>query len=246
MTKIKIITIQILTRRLVRIIMDNSITWTEKLYKGHWLMDLGYRDYIAARLLLNNHLIIQGLTLASTSVEKYLKALIVFNLKEREMYHYHFDRFEKLKNLLGKVNKDVTGEFDPDFLEILENAFKIRYYDNIKQPVFMGFYINQFIGELDYTIDFLENFIAKTENSGMSISAYNRAIKKNEPHLYENNFVLNKENKKDFMEKPDVGFSINIRIGSVVQEEKIVKGGSTKNKYEGRISKYTEFGSNLY
>ena len=83
MTKIKIITIQILTRRLVRIIMDNSITWTEKLYKGHWLMDLGYRDYIAARLLLNNHMIIQGLTLASTSVEKYLKALIVFNLKER-------------------------------------------------------------------------------------------------------------------------------------------------------------------
>lgn len=226
--------------------MDNSITWTEKLYEGHWLMDLGYRDYIAARLLLNNHLIVQGLTLASTSVEKYLKALIVFNFKEREKYCYHFDRFEKLKNLLHKVNKDVTGEFDPVFLEILENAFKIRYYDKIKQPVFMGFYINQFIGELDYTIDFLEKFISKTENGGAAFSAYNRAIENNDSHLYENNFVLNKENKKDFMEKPDVGFSINIRIGSVVQEEEIVKGGSTKNKYEGRISKFTEFGLNLY
>jgi len=226
--------------------MDKSITWTEKLYKGHWLMDLGYRDYIAARLLLNNHLIVQGLALASTSVEKYLKALIVFNLNERERYHYHFDKFEELKNLLKKVNKDVTGELDPVFLEILEIAFKIRYYDKIEQPVFMGFFINQFIGELDYTIAFLENFIAKTENGEMSTSAYNRAIKRNEPHLYQNNFVLNKENKKDFMEKPDIGFSINIRIGSVVQEEKIVKGGSTKNKYEGRISKFTEFGSNLY
>lgn len=221
--------------------MDNPITWTEKLYKGHWLMDLGYRDYIAARVLLNNHLIVQGLTLASTSVEKYLKALIVFNLKEREKYHYHFDSFEKLKSLLCKVNKDVTEEFDPVFLEILENAFKIRYYDNIKQPVFMGFFINQFIGELDYTIDFLENFVAKTENGGASISAYNRAIKNNNPQLFENNFVLGKENKKDYMEKPDVGFSIIIRIGSVVQEEKIVKGRSTKNKYEGRMSKFTEF-----
>lgn len=226
--------------------MDNSITWTEKLYKGHWLMDLGYRDYIAARCLLNNHLIIQGLTLASTSVEKYLKALIVFNLKEREKYNYHFDRFEKLKNLLNKVNKDVTVEFDPLFLEILENAFKIRYYDKIEQPIFMGFYINQFIGELDYTIDFLENYIAKTENDGASFSAYNRAITNNDLHLYENNFVLNKENKKDFMEKPDVGFSINIQIGPVLQTEEIVKGGSTKNKYEGQISKFTEFGSNLY
>jgi|SRR5688572_3506600 len=226
--------------------MDNSITWTEKLYKGHWLMDLGYRDYIGARFLLNNHLIIQGLTLASTSVEKYLKALIVFNLKQRENYYYHFDRFEKLKNLLAKVNNDVTVEFDPVFLEILENAFKIRYYDRIERPIFMGFYINQFIGELDYTIDFIERFIANTENGGESMSAYNRAIRNNASHLYENNFILSKENKKDFMEKPDVGFSIHIRIGSVVQDEKIVKGGSTKNKYEGQISKFAEFNQDLY
>lgn len=170
----------------------------------------------------------------------------MYLISKRERYHYHFDKFEELKNLLYKVNKDVTGEFDPVFLEILGNAFKIRYYDNIKQPVFIGFYINQFIGELDYTIDFLENFIAKTENDGVLISAYNQAIKNNDSHLYENNFVLNKENKKDFMEKPDIGFSINIRIGSLVQDEKIIKGGSTKNKYEGRISKFTEFGSNLY
>lgn len=226
--------------------MNKTITWTEKLYKGQWLMDLGYRDYVAARLLLNNHLIVQGLTLASTSVEKYLKALIVFNLDVNEYYHYHFDRFEKLKNLLKKVNKDVTGELDPVFIDILEMAFKIRYYDKIKQPVFIGFYINQFIGELDYTIDFLENLITKTENAGEPFSAYYRATKSNEPYLYENNFVLNRENKKDFMEKPDVGFSIHIRIGSVIQEENIVKGGSTKNKYEGRLSKFTDFGSIFY
>ena len=64
--------------------MGKEITWMEKQYEWSWLMDLGYRDYVAARFLLNNHLIIQGLTLASTAVEKYLKALIVYNLKERE------------------------------------------------------------------------------------------------------------------------------------------------------------------
>ena len=226
--------------------MDNSITWTEKLDKGYWLMDLGYRDYIAARFLLNNHLIVQGLTLASTSVEKYIKALIIFNLNVREYYHYHFDRFNKLKNLLDKVNKDITKELDPVFLEILENAFKIRYYDKIERPVFIGLYLNQFIGELDYTIDFIERFIVNSQNGGESISAYSRAIKNNKTHLYENNFILNKENKKDFMEKTDVGFSIYLRMGSVFQEEKIVKGGSTKNKYEGQISRFTEFHQNIY
>ncbi|TDP60704.1 HEPN domain-containing protein [Flavobacterium dankookense] len=208
-------------------------------------MDLGYRDYIAARFLLNNHLIIQGLTLASTAVEKYLKALIVFNLKKREKYHYHFDRFELLKDILSKVNKDITGEFDPVFIEILENAFKIRYYDKIEKPIFMGFFINQFIGELDYTIDFIERFIANPQNVGNSLTAYSSAIKDNDLQLYENNFILNKENKKDYMEKTDIGFSIHIQIDSVVQTQKIVKGGSYRNKYDGKISKFTEFEPNL-
>lgn len=28
----------------------------------------------------------------------------------------------------------------------------------------MGFYLNQFIGELDYTIDFIETLVLKTQN----------------------------------------------------------------------------------
>lgn len=217
----------------------------EKLFNGYALIDLGYRDYIAARFLLNNHFIVQGLTLASTAVEKYLKAVIVFNLEEKERYNYHFDRFILLKNLLAKVNNDVTEGFDPVFLAILENAFKIRYYDKLKKPIFMGFYINQFIGELDYTIDFLEKFITTTQSGGQSLTLYSKAVKNSDAHLYQNNFILKKENKKDFMEKPDVGFSIYIRVGCVVHEEKVVKGGSTRNNYDGRISQFTEFSADL-
>lgn len=226
--------------------MDKSITYTEKLFNGHALLDLGYRDYSAARFLLNNHFIVQGLTLASTAVEKYLKAVIVFNLEKRERYNYHFDRFEQLKKLLAKVNSDVTQELDPVFVSILEKAFKIRYYDTIEEPIFMGFYINQFIGELDYTIDFLDKFIAATQNGAQSISAYNKAVKNNDPHLYENNFILKNENKKDFMEQPDIGFSIYIRTGSAVHEEKVVKGGSTRNTYDGQLSEFTEFHSETF
>lgn len=222
--------------------MGRSISFMEKLSTGYSFTELGYRDYIAARFLLNNHYILQGVTLASIAVEKYLKAIIVFNLQEREWYNYHFDRFEKLKNLLAKVNSDVTKEFDPVFVAILEKAFKIRYYDKIEKPIFMGFYINQFIGELDYTIDYLENFIFNTQSCGQPITAYNKAVINKDSSLYYNNFILNKENKQYFMEKPDIGFSIYISVGSVVHHEKIVKGGSTRNKYDGQISEFTEFG----
>ena len=204
-------------------------------------MDLGYRDYIAARLLLNNHLLIQGLTLASTAIEKYLKAVIVFNLKRKERYNFHLDRFESIKKLLTEVNNDVTVEFDPVFLNILQDAFRIRYYDKINEPIFMGFYINQFIGELDYTIDFIERFISNSQNRGKSMSKYFRAIKNNDGHLYENNYILRKENKKEFMERTDIGFSTYIKTGPEFHEEKIVKGGSTQNEYNGQISKFTDF-----
>jgi len=214
----------------------------EKLSTGYSFTDLGYRDYIAARFLLNNHYIVQGLALASIAVEKYLKAIIVFNLQEREWYNYHFDRFEQLKNLLAKVNSDVTQEFDPVFVAILEKAFKIRYYDKIEKPIYIGFYINQFIGELDYTVNYLENFIFNTQSCGQPIIVYNKAVINKDSDLYYNNFILNKENKKHFMEKPDLGFSIYISGGAVINQEEIVKGGSTRNKYEGQIAEFTEFG----
>ncbi|MNL84833.1 hypothetical protein D3C87_2129330 [compost metagenome] len=73
------------------------------------------------------------------------------------------------------------------------------------------------------------------------MTAYSRAVRDNEPSLYQNNFVLNREDKKEFMEKPDVGFSICISIGSAVHRENVVQGGNTRNKYDGRIAEFTEF-----
>ena len=77
------------------------------------------------------------------------------------------------------------------------------------------------------------------------MTQYSRAVKNNEPFLYQNNFILNGEDKKEFMEKPDVGFSIHIRISSAVHQENVVKGGSIRNKYDGRIAEFKEFNADL-
>lgn len=209
------------------------MTWAEKQMTASSFADLGYRDYIAARFLLNNEFIIQGTTLASTAIEKYLKALIIFTSKEEKNYNYHLDNIIKLKAILEKNHYDITKNFDPVFLNILENAYKIRYYDNLKEPIKIGFFLNQFIGELDSTIHFMET----SEIHGLH---YKQAIQGKYPILYQNNFILNKQDKKDFMEKPDTAFAIHIQIGSSAHIENKVVGRQIVNKYEGRLAIFSD------
>jgi len=221
--------------------MSKSITFTEKQLKGSTLVDLGYRDYIAARFLLNNRFIIQGLTLASTAIEKYLKALIVFTSNKQEKYNVHLDNIGKLKNILQKNNCDVFKNFDPIFIKILEDVYKIRYYDTLKKPVTIGFYLNQFMGELDHNIHLMETSI-NPEISHNPLTPYKRAVKNKDPHLWKNNFILNKKDKKVFMGKPTTAFSVHIYISSISHTENTVVGREIKPpQYEGKLEAYSEF-----
>lgn len=232
--------------KLAAIIMDESPTYQEKYFKATSLVDLAYRDYIAARHLLNNDFIIQGLTLASTAIEKYLKSVIVFTLKEKERYSFHFDNFEKLKKILSKNDCDVTNKFDPVFIAVLKKAYKIRYYDNLKEPIEIGIFLNQFIGELDATISFLEIFIAE-KHIGAKFTAYWRAIEKKDLNLYKNNFILAQQDKQKFMEEPGLAFSIYIQVGGLgVQRENTVVGKQISTKYNGCLSTFTEFQQNWF
>lgn len=221
--------------------MGKPKTFFEKCSISSSLIDLAYRDYIGARFLLNNQLVLQGLSLASTAVEKYLKSIIVFNLKKTEWYNYHFDRFEKLKELLLKVEFKIIEDFDPVFLDVLEKAFKIRYYDGLKDEIEIGFFLNQFIGELDTVVNRLETYITQTQNSGIKFSSYWRAIEKKDSKLYDENFVLNGIDKKTFMEKPSYAFSIHIRPGSVNSSESICLSEKIAVRYDGRLAVFDEF-----
>ncbi|MBZ4042613.1 hypothetical protein [Flavobacterium hibisci] len=47
------------------------------------------------------------------------------------------------------------------------------------------------------------------------------------------------------MERCDIGFYIHISVAAVVHRETVVKGGSTRNKYDGRIAEFIEFGQDF-
>jgi hypothetical protein len=105
----------------------------------------------------------------------------------------------------------------------------------------MGFYLNQFIGQLDDTIHLMETSI-NPEISLNYLTPYKRAVKNKDPHLWENNFILNKKDKKTFMGKPTTAFSVYIYLSSINHSENTVTGRDiTPPKYEGQLSPFTDF-----
>lgn len=204
--------------------------------KAYSMMVLAYRDYIAARFLLNSKFITQGLTLASSAVEKYMKVPLVAQGKNQKA---HLNNIDKLKKLLSENYYDITQKIDPTFLKILSDTYLIRYYDdyNIKSPITIGFFLNQFLGELDYVANLFETVIIKEfkDAKGKLITPYHSAIEERNEDLFKNNYILNGVTKKEHMEKTDTGFLIYVHPKSLAHGEIRVIGSNIKNIYDGQI-----------
>ena len=208
--------------------MDNNT-------KAFALIQLGFDDYIASRHLLNNKLIMQGVTLASTAVEKYLKAVLATFGKVKKV---HLDRLDVLKNQLKECYTDFTDKFDERFLEILGKAYKIRYYHDNEETITIGFFLHQFLCELDYTIHFFENVVytgIKDGNDNEVLTFYKKYVHERNPNLTFNNYLFEGLSKNEFMERPGYGYCIYFNPkrwdGNI-----LVEGHNVKNSYDGRIT----------
>jgi len=197
---------------------------------------LAYRDYIAARILLNKGYALQGLTLASSAIEKYIKVSLIAKGLTKKDINVHLDRFDKLKALLAQHYYDFTTKFDSRFLELLGKGYRARYYDNLTQPLMIGFFIGQFIGELDYAVNILDQIMTVSDENGNVItSPYRRAVNEKKPDLLENNYIFEGVSKKEFMERPAQGFGVYIDPVKGFNELEI-SGKDIKNSYDGMIA----------
>ena len=176
------------------------------------LLNSAYDDYIAARYLLNEErYLLQAVTLASTAVEKYIKSVLaVIGQGNRMRFHLH--QAHKLKKLLNDHYTDFTRFFDPYFLEILGLAYQHRYYD-VEQKATIGFFINQFLGELDFVVYYVEYKIladSKDGNGQPLKTAYKAQVEQSSEDLYLNNYIFNQISKKQHMEKPGNAYALHL------------------------------------
>lgn len=157
---------------------------------------LGYLDYVAARSLLRNGLEIQGLILASTSIEKYLKAILATAGKATAT-HLDSDGFVEI---LQQNGRDVLPYISGSFLQYLGRAYAFRYIEPNSGPASITVERRKLLAELDYSVSQFESAVTIEVNGTIQKSSYARAIESRDDRIWKENYILEGTPKSDFVE----------------------------------------------
>lgn len=87
--------------------MKKRISDQKRITKLINFLNLGFKNYIGSRALINNELNLQGGILASTAIEKYFKALIAINGNTCKG-HLKGALFNAVKNFDSKLFSSFT------------------------------------------------------------------------------------------------------------------------------------------
>ncbi|AZT83654.1 hypothetical protein EHN06_08940 [Marinobacter sp. NP-4(2019)] len=195
----------------------------------HYL-SLGFRDYTAARFLLLNDFLLQGATLSSTAVEKYFKAIFA---TKGHLIQSHLDDYKKFKSLFGRLDISIFERLDENYIKLLGEIYKLRYYDSVINKVSCGFFKWQVIGELDYTIDLIDKTCYSELSKPEVPTRYMQSVNNKNEYVWKENYVLNGLGKKEYMERVTEGVIIHLYRG---RHEVIIEPNSIIPHYNGRIT----------
>lgn len=165
------------------------------------LKTIGYKDYLASRVLFNSNLLHQACIYANTCIEKEMKAyLFAMNID----FGKNHDTMN-LYNLLYRNKKNTAEEINKDFIKILNKIYKSRYYESLPPSYNFVIIRNKFLAELDYIYSVLESkVIYGLKSHSWQIKPLYKVHKENgDIRLYFNNYLLSKIDKIEFLNLPD-------------------------------------------
>lgn len=161
-----------------------------------------YEDYIAARQLLVNNLLIQGCILANTSIEKYFKGMKA--ILNEPIPRHHDITVKKFKNTLQNKFSQIHDLINFEFIELLSKSYKLRYHDEVETGFNITIIRTKTLAELDGFVEQIENrFRFTNKKLGETQSKYSFHKESKNPLLWQHNYSLNNFDKKDFIEKRD-------------------------------------------
>lgn len=186
--------------------------YNERLFLGY--LNNSYQDYIAARILINKGLLLQGVLLAHTSIEKLLKAVRLFFSKDK--YSELKNRYHNLDLLLDDIrhfNQDLYNRINLGFIRNLNRCYKARYFDSIKPGIRLVIYRKSLLHELDGIYKYLYSFIdINLETSYIS------DINDNNADLYENNHTLTNVCTDEYLSKNDIVYELQCKSDTMIAE----------------------------
>lgn len=157
-------------------------------------LNVAYQDYLAARVLLNADLLVQGSILASTAIEKYLKAILFIHGTKRKG-HLKKAYFQSLRYIDTKLWSTLNIEF----IELLQKLYSLRYLDSLTRNFNAVIIAREFLAELDFTAISMQSRFG-IENDGIAVKMkYHSDLQAREPKLFLNNHVLLNLQKQEFI-----------------------------------------------
>jgi hypothetical protein len=170
-------------------------------------LNLGFKDYLASRVVLNAHLPLQGAILASTTVEKHLKALLSIR-GEMTKGHLQKAHFNSLKNFAP----ELSAKLNQSFLGFLQKVYALRYHDQLRPNFNISIGAMTTLAELDFTINEVRRSIhLRREDSGQIRTAFDIALEGRDERLYRNNHILLQIPREDFLRQPEYCYETRMR-----------------------------------
>lgn len=178
----------------------------------HWLT-WADSDYLATRKLLLDGLLVQGASLANTSIEKYLKALLVLQNKKIVRGHNPLAIYEEVK-------KGSTLQLDETFLGLLEKAYATRYPDDLEEGYNIVLSQALLLDALDQSAKSITDRIAMKKNSGETAKRkLDLLIEQRNWQLFSMNTALGTITKDALLIQPSLVFECRFLYGNYLGAE---------------------------
>lgn len=182
------------------------------------LKSTAYREYLSARLLINSHLFQQAGIFMASCLEKEIKSYLLTSGLSVKWIHDLLPLHVKLNSLKPSISDCLNIEF----LTVLSNIYKTRYYDQLDAGCNFVFIKNKFLAELDYCFSIMEPTIRVQPKRDIEIqkTKYQTDIETKNPILFGNNYLHNNIDKDIFLSQPDLVYEFRIASNYEIFEVK--------------------------
>src|SRR6185437_116377 len=173
----------------------------------HWLT-WADTDYLGARRLLMDGLLLQGAILSNTAIEKYLKALIALHGEKIVWIH---DPLQIYKTLREQGSSLLLNE---SFLELLGKSYEMRYPDDLKDGYNIVLSQALLLDALDQTVKSITNGVTFGNAEGIAKRKLDLLVEQHAPQLVLLNTALGSIARDTLLDQPSLVFECRFLNGN--------------------------------
>lgn len=193
-----------------------KVTGKEARMLLHWLT-WADADYLAARRLLTDGLLLQGAALANTAIEKYLKALLSLHGEKVVRVHDPLLIYRKVKECGSSL------ELDEKFLELLGKSYRMRYPDDIEDGYNLVLSQALLLDALDRTVKSISDRVVVGNLDGAVERKLDLLVEQKAPQLCSLNTALGSITKDALLSQPSQVFECRFLLGNYMGAEYITE-----------------------